>query len=169
MELYPEIYWHLADRSSLIFHNAYLGKGFLSTISLLATGDLAGATTPYAHLNHEQDKEQLFEAIRTADYPNCPTRIKSFYCFASKADADRAKAEWYHGQEKELVEVQIVKPSVFHRADSKLLDGGRDAWEKNAHLYWKGATTNDPLLETIVHGMVFFPGWERSPFGLLGL
>jgi hypothetical protein len=32
--------------------------------------------------------------------------------------------------------------------------------------YWAGEMSADPIPEIIVHGTIFFPDWQRPPFGL---
>ncbi|MBM7329475.1 DUF2441 domain-containing protein [Agrobacterium sp. S2] len=167
MQLRPETYWHLADRNSLLFHNAPLAKGFLPSVSTIAVGELIGATTLYAAFGAEPHKEEVFEAVRAKSYPHRPSRINGLYCFNSRQDAERAYIEWFNGANKELVELSIAEDAVIHTADSRLLNAAENEWEDKANLYWAGASTDAPLFETIVHGYVFFPGWQEKPFGLL--
>lgn len=166
MDFYPGTYWHFADPNSDIFHNAFLGKGYTASISAYAHGEFEQVVTRYASFNAEQNKERLFEEIRAVNYPDCPTRLKAFYCFAFKDDADRTKDNWYGAQPKELVEVQILNTASVHVADSKLLDCHPDQWINNAHRYWQREFTNDPLLEIVIQGGIFFPKWNSRPFGL---
>lgn len=167
MQLKPATYWHLASRNSLIFNNAHLAKGYVQSISAIAVGEMAGSTTLYAAAGPEQRKEDVFETVRAKSFPHLPSRSKALFCFNSRADAERAYIEWFKGADKEFVEMRIPTDTLVHTADSRLLNAAESEWENRANLYWTGASTDDPLFETIVHGHVFFPGWQEKPFGML--
>lgn len=167
MQLRPATYWHLASRNSLIFNNAHLAKGYVQSISAIAVGGMAGSTTLYAAAGAEQRKEDIFETVRAKSFSHLPSRSKALFCFNSRVDAERAYTEWFKGIDKEFVEMRIPEDTLVHTADSRLLNAAENEWEDMANLYWAGASTDAPLFETIVHGYVFFPGWQEKPFGLL--
>ncbi len=157
-------FWHLADKNSLIFHNAPLSNGYVPSISMMAIGELSDCTTPYAALTREHRKEAILEEVRARQFDHLPSRFKSFNCFASRPDAERASHEWFSGHSKEFVRLSIVEGAKLHVGDSKLLDAYEDAWEDMAQQYWSGAITENPLLEIIVHGCVYFPDWQSPQF-----
>lgn len=165
MKVLPDVYWHLADPRSFILHNAFVGKGLVRSASLTAE-IVPGVGTQYGELNAEPDKEKTFESIRIKHYPDRPSRRNCLFCFPAREDAERASASWFKNQGRLLLELQIVDGSNFFCADSAQLNAAAEDWENAAHRYWSGDDTDNPHHEVIVHGMVFFAGWQNKPFGL---
>lgn len=167
MKISAERYWHLTNPHDFLFHNVFVGKGFLHSVSAVAAIEGGDFTSQYAFANNEKGKEEAFERVRSENYPERPSRLNAFFCFPSVLYAERAIVEWFGGAKKEMLDLHIVDGAAIHTADSKQLNATPDQWEEMAHKYWSGDLTDDPFLETIVHGAVFFPGWEKPPFGLL--
>jgi hypothetical protein len=160
--------WHLTDPDSWLFHNVFLGKGWTRTVTAIAQEFGPGFATQYQISNSEPDKEDLWERIRLQVAPDAPSRMGSFYLFESEQDADVAMSKWFSGHHKIRLQVLTFPPSIttVHRADSKWLNHPRPEWENAARQYWSGATSSEPMVELIAQGSIFFPGWERPPFGL---
>ncbi|MBB2154791.1 hypothetical protein HLH33_00455 [Gluconacetobacter diazotrophicus] len=157
--LSEERYFHLADRNSFVLHNARLNNGIIHSISALS---LPGATTPYNMLNSQQEKENVWEEVRNSSraFRQLPSRHNAFYCFSSREDAERAKAEWFKEEDKILIDVKITENAIFHVADSKYLNYVKPEWHVAAQNYWAGMATEEPFFEVVVHGAVYFPEWQ---------
>ena len=165
--LNPEVYWHLTNPGSILLHNVRLSKGWLPSVSLIAKGDLKNAVTPYAMVNANSEKERLWEEVRKKQFTDRPSRIKAFFAFVSKEDAERAMPEWFPGENKVPVECSVVEGSSVHVADARYLDHDEPHWRDAATRYWQGDRTEDPRLEAVIDGLVYFPKWEQEPFGLM--
>lgn len=165
--LREEFYWHLTDRGDMLLHNVRLGKGWFASMSHLAKGNLATATTPYSLQNANSEKERLWEDVRAAQFAELPSRIKALFGFLSKDDAERAIREWFPDKDKVVVEMRVAKQAKVHLADARHLDSAEPEWPKAAIRYWEGKATEDPRPEAIIDGSVYFPDWEREPFGLM--
>ena len=162
------VFWHLTSKGfNPLLHNARLGKGWTVSMDVLAQV-APGATTLYAHLNDEQKKERLWEDVRKrigADV--LPPRLCSFFAFVSREDARRAQAAW-NLPDRHLVEVYAGPDAKVHLADSSHLNSSEAEWTEAAEAYWLGKMTEAPLVEVLISGPIFFPGWEEPPFGLFG-
>jgi len=156
-------YWHLTHDSGMLPHNVFLSKGFSFSISAVNLMDnLQGAVTPYGSGALFADKEQAWEAIRKAEFPDLPTRINALFLFESREVAQRATAEWFDKENRVLVRAQLANGSRTFRADARWLDGATtDNAEHRARRYWSGEMTPDPVPEIIVCGLVYFPDWEE--------
>lgn len=53
-----------------------------------------GVVSPYEALNMNEEKEDLFEGVRLSRFPECPTRLGSYYLFKSRSDAETVKQTW---------------------------------------------------------------------------
>jgi hypothetical protein len=163
------ICWHLADSNSLLFHNAFLGKGWAPTASSLVQQFGSGFTTPYQVRNVEQEKEAVWERVRLQEASQAPSRLGSLYLFETESSADAAQTSWFIGQRKIKVKVFAFPPPIakLHRADSTWLNEPQPQWENAARSYWRGLMSPEPMVELLAHGCLFFPGWETAPFGLM--
>lgn len=157
-------YWHLTNTGfSMLLHNARVGKGWVLSVDRMAEG-MPEATTPYAHLNSQPDKEAVWENVRQQIGPEkLPTRLKCFYAFLSIEDAKMAHAKWGM-EERTLVEVRPASDARVHVADATLLNALPESWATNAASYWRGECTPEPLMEVLISGALYFPGWEHPPF-----
>ncbi len=165
-EIDDTAYWHVAARNSLVFHNARLGEGIFWGAS--ATAQLPGlqnVISPYAAYHADREKEAVFEGVRACEFPGRPSRMKAFFLFDSLTRAEEAQRSWFGQEDRIVVETRIVAGSNRHRADARLLDAHKADWEANARRYWSGEVTADPRPEVIVHGLLYFPEWEK--FSLL--
>ncbi|MBR1249201.1 DUF2441 domain-containing protein [Bradyrhizobium sp. AUGA SZCCT0169] len=165
--LRPGSYWHLTPAvGGLIRNNARAGKGVVYSVSAIAAQPgLSQAFTPYAAGAIGQPKEILWEQVRAQSYPALPSRLKSLYCFETKEIAERAAREWFGNEVRIPLELRIGTAAIMHRCDAKLLEAPESDWKQSAERYWKGEMTAKPVPETIVHGPVYFPGWEQFPIG----
>lgn len=165
LKLADGTFYHLTDaHDSLVMHNARLGHGVLSSVSLLAqVPGWEKMTTPYAVRNADPAKEAAWEQERTRIDPCLPSRLKSFYCFETEADAERARYQWFEGVPRKLLKLRIVAGSIMAHVDTNWLNCSTDQWAQNARLYWSGAMKEHPLVEVIVIGRVYFPDWRGFP------
>ena len=161
------MFWHLADPGSLVFNNAFVGKGWTTTASFAAEVAGAGFVAAYQVYNKQPEKEAIWERVRLEEAPQAPSRMGSTYLFASEADAKQAKELWFATQPKIKLQVLAFPFSLtaLHRANSKWLNRPQAEWESAARQYWRGVMSAEPMVEVLTHGLFFFPGWERPPFG----
>ncbi|MBZ9655030.1 DUF2441 domain-containing protein [Phyllobacterium lublinensis] len=159
-------YWHLAEKNGMMLHNAFLAKGHVVSVSLVARAPgLSQVTTSYAFGHRDAEKERLWEEVRSKDFPNLPSRMRCLYAFITKGDAERANKEWFNSN-RAVLELYLVDANT-HIADSKFLDANSETWGNRALDYWLGDTTDDPRFEVLIHGRVFLPGWDREPFEMM--
>lgn len=80
-------------------------------MTAMIAGDpaLDNAQTPYSMSRLNDGKEAAFEAARVAINPALPPRLKSLYVFADRALAERALAEWFPGETKQILECRVVR------------------------------------------------------------
>lgn len=158
-------YWHLMGASFLFYNNVRVGKGALLSVSagIEAEPELKNAHTPYSSSRLNDQKEALFEGIRRARYPYCPSRLKCLYIFDDYELVQRALAEWFPNDEKAVHECRIIAGSVIHKADANWLNAVPDQWAVAAKKYWEGEMSDAPFPEVLVHGALYFPGWQEFP------
>lgn len=165
-EFFPKKYWHLADPNSFLLHNAFLSKGLCFSISAVnQMPNLENAVSPYALRAMTDEKEGVWEHVRTNEFPDLPSRKGAFFFLDDIELANQLKETWFKGQEKHVLEAYIRDDSNLHRADSRWLDCIPENWEENALRYWKGDMNENAIPEVLVHGAVYFPGWDKPPFG----
>ncbi|MBB4001577.1 hypothetical protein GGR03_000624 [Aurantimonas endophytica] len=167
----PVTLWHLADQ--MLLHNAWIGKGYADTFSeLQEMPGLSDVTTRYAFHTSQADerssKEDAWETVRREQFDHLPSRRKALFAFMSREDAERAALTW-GGDLRDRVPVRLhyLPNTLIHVADSRLLDCQPVDWRQRALIYWRGECSANPLKEVILHGRVYFPDWESSPFGLM--
>lgn len=157
-------YWHLVKASELFVfnNNVRFGKGALWSVSALVEDDphMSGAATWYSATHRGDAKEVVFEDIRRTAYPSRPSRLGALYVFDGYSLGQRALTEWFPNETRIVRECRLLLDSVTHRADTAWLDAPPDAWAANAYRYWDGAMSATPFPEVLVHGAVYFPGWE---------
>jgi hypothetical protein len=163
-QMYSEPVWHLVppdDGSTFFYHNLYLAKGFLSSISLWIEHDpnLANAHSRYSAFNIEKEKEAVFERIRAERFPSHPSRLKALFVFKGESDVSRALNEWYKNVARNVYGARILTHSKVHVGDSIWLNCAD--WEEGAEKYWRGDLADTSLPEVIVHGTLYFPKWQE--------
>lgn len=164
-DLRPDVYWHLTHRGDILLHNVRLRKGWGYSVSAFAKGELENAVRPYSLVNANSERERLWEEVRAAHFTDCPSRIKALFASVSKEDAEWAMREWFTEQDRIVVEMKAAVGAKVHVADTRLLDCAEPQWREAAIRYWNGDRTDDPRLEVVIDGWVYFPNWEREPFG----
>lgn len=167
-ELLPGELWHLATPSSLLLNNAYLSKGIISSISdINRIPGLENAVSPYALKAMNDAKEAAWEKTRLSIGVYLPSRLGAFYLFDNDIVAQTVAPTWFSNEtERHLLEVRVVRGARILRGDARLLDCDQTAWETASRRYWNGEMTADPLPEILVDGMLYFPYWDRPPFGI---
>jgi hypothetical protein len=111
--------------------------------------------------------EALCENIRATRFPTKPTRRGAHFLFNNEADARGSGAHWLRGAPFEVVRVRIVEGSSVHRGHLGWFEEPRHQWESAMVSYWAGEDNPRPpgYWEYVVDGMLFFPDWEKPPFG----
>lgn len=165
--LMPEPFWHLSHPTAgFLLHNVPLAEGLCVTISEVnRLPDLESAISLYGLRAKSDEKEIVWEAVRSTLNPNLPGRRGAMFLFDNLKVARSAMLLWFPREQRDLLEARVVQGSRLHKADAKWLDCDRDRWKECARNYWSGAMTDDPVPEVLVDGAVYFPGWRSPPFG----
>ena len=140
----------------------FLGKGLSPTLSALG---LADAVTPYSLGGRQNPKELLWDDVRKNINKRLPSRLGAMFLVTSEEHAHAIKAKWFANEERIILRARVAVGSVTFIADAKLLDAAQPDWQTSAERYWKAEASSDPRPEVIVHGRVYFPDWEKPPFG----
>jgi hypothetical protein len=112
------------------------------------------------------EKVNAWERVRQVVDKNLPTRQHALFLFDDEEMAVRAGQTWFPGEARLLVEARVGNSCRIHRADSCWLNCEPPQWDLNAERYWRGEMTPEPFPEIVVDGPVYFPGWEKPPFGI---
>jgi hypothetical protein len=147
----------------LMMHNTRLRKGCLYTGDLLSDIHPGEIISPYTTFTSEQRKEDAWESVRNLEFLSLPSRREALFLFENEADLQKASSKWWSGQSRRALRARIVRGSLAHKADSRLLDCYEGEWEENARRYWRGLQTDEPIFEIVVQGVVYLPGWESFP------
>ena len=168
-EIDEKPYWHIVPVSGtnamLFYNNVKVAKGALLSVSrgIEAEPHLENAHTPYSLSRMNDEKENLFENIRSEKYPMCPPRLKTIYLFDDYSLVERALHEWFGNQPGNVHECRILSNSITHKADTIWLNCYKENWEECANNYWNGVMSNNPFPEVRVHGAVYFPDFNNFP------
>ena len=167
-EIYEKTYWHLVttDINAIVFYNNIkVGKGILASLSasIRAQPEIENAQTLYSLTHRNDEKEELFEAVRLNKYPERPSRLKTIYLFDDYAFVERALNEWFSPHSKTVHECRVLVGSVIHRADTNWLNCPESQWEVCADNYWAGEMSKTPFPEVLVDGTVYFPNYADFP------
>lgn len=150
--------------ANIMLHNTRLRKGYLPTGDALESIWPEGCIiSPYSSFTNEQEKEEKWETVRKKEFPNLPSRKNALFLFDDKNSLEAAMTSWWSGQKRLELTAQIPEGAKIHKADAKLLDCNMCDYDQNAHAYWSGDTTDKPIFEIVVQGIVFFPDWESFP------
>jgi hypothetical protein len=117
--------------------------------------------------DQQNRKEQVWEEVRLRVSPDRPSRMGALYLFPTEAEAELALADWFKDSGRIPLEVVVPLQTQAHLADAKWLDCLEPEWTDCATTYWMGEMTAAPRRELLVHGPVYFPGWQAPPFGPL--
>lgn len=92
--------------------------------------------------------EIFFEYVRRAYYKNKPSRFQSFFAFNSMEEVVKFIDKFQYKSGK-LWEVECEKS---YSADMSLLNIGSSilTYSYNAHLYWEGKSSDDPIWEVLL-------------------
>ncbi len=131
------------------------GKGELSSASLIRefNPSLHGAVSRYEVLHQDKEKERVFEQVRISNYPNQPSRLGAIFLFPDLSTAKRVDAMWWGGH-RNIHEATIIQGYKVLRADSQWLNCTPENYTQNAHNYFKGALSPDPIVEIVVMGTI---------------
>lgn len=164
-ELLPGTYYHLPTADlwgEILLWNAWIGEGLLASASAIA---IDGVVTRYFIHNCNDPKERLWERIRKREFPTLPSRMKAFFLFDDRDTVRRAHQLWFPNESRLVLEARVVRSTILHKADARWLDARENEWERSARYYWSSTLTDDPMVECIAHGQVYFPRWKEAPFG----
>ena len=120
-------------------------------VNLIRPG--ANTVSPYAIYHSDREKEQIFESIRTDNYPDKPRRLGALFLFNDLNAARLANKNWWQGT-KNLYSVDVQYKLFEMVCDSKWLDCPKEKWVASAHEYFKGNMTQSPLPEVLFIGSV---------------
>lgn len=150
------MYYLAADPNCLIFsHNLKACKGIFPSASFMRTVDenLKSMVSPYEVTHTDKEKESVFERVRAIHYPHSPSRMGAIYLFQDYKTALLANEKWWNNGRR-FYETKILNGSTFMIADSEWLNCSIDAYEANAHNYFQGKATANPMAEVVVTGVV---------------
>ncbi len=150
------MYYLAADPDDLIFaNNLKVCKGVFPSPSLVRELDenLKGMVSMYEVMHTDREKEAVFEKIRAEHYPSRPSRMGAIYLFKDYGTAERANKKWWDNK-RNLYETKIRNGSIVMVADSQWLNCTATDYESNAHSYFQERTTDNPLIEVVVMGVV---------------
>ena len=161
-EIGEKTLWHLVSGRSFFYNNVRAGKGALLSVSagIRAEPQLHDAHTLYSFSRQMEEKEALFEKVRLEKFPHRPSRLKTLYVFDDYSLVQRALAEWFPNEKKEVHECRVLLGSVTHRADTSWLNRSPNEWASRAEKYWEGMMTDSPFPEVLIHGALYFPEWR---------
>ncbi|HPD82673.1 MAG: DUF2441 domain-containing protein [Alphaproteobacteria bacterium] len=165
-----ETFWHTADGSMFtetMLHNARIRKGYFPSGSM--TADIVPDGTiqsPYTAFNDNKKKEEVWESIRKTEFSNIPSRIEAIFLFSDQSSLQNALKNWWPNQIRAVFQARFIEGKKFC-ADASLLNSTEQHWEENAKKYWNGESSDNPIYEIIVNGIIYFPEWETFQF--LGL
>ena len=166
-EIDDKQYWHLVPSSGMaadIFkNNVRAGKGALLSVSagIAAEPEIHNAQTPYSIARITDETERVFEEIRQSEFPACSPRLKTLYVFDDFNLVERALKEWFQNENKIIHECRVIIGSVILKADTVWLTSSENQWANNARNYWSGTMSDNPFPEVLVHGVIYFPNWEK--------
>jgi hypothetical protein len=115
-------------------HNTRLHMGYLYTGALLSGIHPGMIISPYTAFTSERHKEDVWESVRSREFPSRPSRRDALFLFDNEDDLRKATSKWWSTQSRHALRVNIVQGSLMHRADSQLLDCDTDDYEENARL-----------------------------------
>lgn len=166
-DLLPGTFFHLTTLGDvLLLRNTPLYEGMCPSASALATlPGLEGVSTPYSFFNMYDPKEGLWETVRQREFSTLPSRMKALFLFDDPDAVSKAQQLWFPNESRIVLEARVVKPTMLHRADARWLDSHESEWETSARNYWSARMTDDPIVECIAYGQVYFPRWREPPFG----
>ena len=159
-------FWHLSLPNSFLLNNVYLSEGLLLSMSVMnRMPGLDGAVTLHSAKARSDDKEQMWEHGRLRINPNLPSRIGATYLVETEEGAKLIEERWFGGQERLHLKANVVAGSKVFHGDATWLEASKEQWEESAERYWRGQRTDNPIMEVIIDGAVYFPGWRERPFG----
>lgn len=150
------MYYLAADPSDLMFtNNLKVCKGVFPSPSFIREVDdnLKGMVSMYEIMHADKEKEKAFEKVRVEHYPHRPSRMGAIYLFQDYKTALVANEKWW-GNKRNLYETRIRNGSIVMVADSEWLNCTSEDYEGNAHNYFQEKTTDNPLIEVVVMGVV---------------
>lgn len=177
LELSPDEYWHFAPiRNSyaldedwvrpldfgMLLHNAAIGEGYLKSLDVL----LAGLRPRSLKKGPGLDAEDLLEEVRRGEFPDRPSRLRSYFLNQNKPLAE-LRQQTLKRQPMRVVRCHLIMQFCkIHFADMGIyekLDGGALKPEI-ARQYWAEFVPKNPdeesRLEVLVEGDLYFPDWQ---------
>lgn len=115
--------------------------------------------------SHKFAVEITFEKVRNASYPALPSRFACLYLTTQKNSIElwQPQVSSPYG----LCEFEVCQKEAYHHADAewyhRCTADKKDSWETYAHSYWKGETTQEPLLEMLFCGMLKILNYKNIP------
>jgi hypothetical protein len=146
----------------VLFHNAAIGEGYVNGLDVLLADLKPSSLKKGAGL----DAENLLEEIRRKEFPNQPSRLRSYFLNQNKWLAEQ-RQQTLKRQPTRVARCYLIKQFCkVHFADMGIyekLDGGALKPEI-ARQYWTEFVPknhNEELrLEVLVEGDLYFPDWQ---------
>jgi hypothetical protein len=117
------------------------------------------------------DRETRMESVRENDFPGKPSRRGALFLFDDAGVAKAATENWWPGREAFIVRARDFVGSRIHRGHLGCLEEPAENWDAAFRTYWAGERGDNPPdhWEYIVDGRLYFPDWNKPPFGLMAL
>ena len=150
------MYYLAADPNDVMFtNNLKICNGVFPSPSFVRATDenLNGMVTPYEIMHSDIEKEAAFENVRAKHYPHKPSRMGAIYLFQDLDTAVKANEKWW-GSSRRIYPTKIRNGSISLIADSEWLNCIPQEYETNAHNYFQEKTTENPVIEVVVMGVV---------------
>lgn len=146
----------------VVLHNASVGEGYVNGLDIL----LADLKPRSLKRGVGLDAENLLEEVRREEFPNRPSRLRSYFLNQNKQLAEQRQQNLKR-QPSRVVRCSLIKQFCkVHFADMGIyekLDGGALKPEV-ARQYWMEFVPKTPdeelRLEILVEGDLYFPDWQ---------
>ena len=169
-DLAKKDYWYVTTKAnSTVLWNASLSKGWVPTMSMVRL--MPGLENAVA-LHDLQPMlgtslEQVWEVSRQCHFPQLLPRAGAMFLFDDANAAQVSGQVWFKGKETVVVNARVHKSGRIHRGHLGWFEEIESEWPQAARQYWAGDENPRPPghWENVVHGALYFPDWEREPFG----
>lgn len=177
-DLFPHEFWYLApckyepvDRFdnnwkefAFVLHNAFVGQGIVPAQSDLLEGISLHVPNK---TRAAREAERVFEEIRSAHYPEKPSRLRCHFLSLTREHALRRQKDWPEFENRKLTRCFLIPSSgYYHYADVSVFErcAQGQLTEELAHQYWEVFEEGKfPLanLEILADSSLYFPDWRQ--------
>jgi len=157
-------HFHVTDPAKdWMFRNSlYVGRGNLTAAAAtrLLNSNLDAVISLYEAFTSEREKEEVFECVRSNDFPDQPSRLGCLFLFKEPETAKRCNEKWWGGRGV-IHEARIVSARNVGVFDAHHLDVPAAEYETAARRYWNGENTDEPVLEVLLVGTMYIAEWKE--------